>query len=95
VEGRENTALLLAARAGREPDGFERHVAAPLRAAFERAQEATLIRADVPSSWLAEALLGLVGSAFRASPPMGREDMVATVTSLLLEGALEASAHAP
>jgi TetR/AcrR family transcriptional regulator, mexCD-oprJ operon repressor len=95
VEGREYTALLIAARAGREPEGFERHVATPLRAALERAQRAKLIRSDIPSSWLAETLLGLVGSAFRASPPMGRDDMVATVTSLLLEGALETSAHVP
>lgn len=95
VEGREYTTLLLAARTGREPEGFERHVGAPLRAAFERAQDAGLIRGDVPSSWLAEALLGLVGSAFRASPPMGREDMVATVTSLLLEGVIQSSAHVP
>jgi TetR/AcrR family transcriptional repressor of mexCD-oprJ operon len=95
VEGREYTTLLLAARTGREPEGFERHVGAPLRAAFERAQDARLIRGDIPSSWLAEALLGLVASAFRASPPMGREDMVATVTSLLLEGAIQSSAHVP
>jgi TetR/AcrR family transcriptional repressor of mexCD-oprJ operon len=95
VEGREYTTLLLAARTGREPEGFERHVMAPLRAAFERAQGARLIRSDIPPSWLAETLLGLVGSAFRASPPMGREDMVATVTSLLLEGALETSAQVP
>jgi len=87
VEAGDNTMLLVAARLGDEPEGFERDVMAILGAAFERAQDEGRIRADVPASWLAESVLGLVGSAFRASPGMGREDMVGTVTSLVLDGA--------
>lgn len=90
IEGGDHT-MLLAAPAGHEREAAEDEVTATLRAAFERAQEAGRVRADIPAPWLAESLLGLVGSAFRASPRMGREDMVATVTSLLLEGVLETS----
>jgi TetR/AcrR family transcriptional regulator, mexCD-oprJ operon repressor len=85
--------LLVGGRTGPELEGFGREIGAQLSSAFARAQDAGRIRRDLPAPWLAEALIGLVGSGFRASPAMGREDMVATITSVLLEGALETSAR--
>jgi TetR/AcrR family transcriptional regulator, mexCD-oprJ operon repressor len=59
----------------------------PLRGLVERGQDTGNIRADVPTSWLTESLVGLVVSALTASPSMGREDTIAITTSLFLQGA--------
>jgi AcrR family transcriptional regulator len=68
---------------------FDRRVGRPIRRLFERAQEGKAIRGDVASSWLGDALLALAVSGLQTTPRLGREDMVATVTSVFLDGARE------
>jgi TetR/AcrR family transcriptional regulator, mexCD-oprJ operon repressor len=70
-----------------DPEQFERSVTEPLRRLFERGQLAGEIRDDVPSSWLTDALVGLVVSVLPSRPALGREDTIATIASLFLEGA--------
>jgi TetR/AcrR family transcriptional regulator, mexCD-oprJ operon repressor len=69
------------------PEEFQEKIAAPLRRLFERAQASGEIRADVPSSWLTESLVALVVGALSATPSLGREDAIATITSMFLDGA--------
>ena len=66
---------------------FERRVALTLRRLFERGQAAGEIRDDIPSAWLAESLIGLIVSVLHSSARLGREDTVAAITSLFLDGA--------
>ncbi len=82
--------VLVRARTGSNPEQFEWTIAAPLARLFERGQASGEIRADVPASWLTDALLGLVVSILAARPRAGREDTIAAITTLFLEGA---SAH--
>ena len=70
-----------------DPEQFERSLAAPLRRLFERGQATGQIREDLPSSWLTEALLGLVVAVLPSSTALGREDTVAAITSVFLDGA--------
>ena len=70
-----------------DPDEYERSLGQPLRGLMDRGQKEGSIRGDVPSSWLTEALVGLVVSLLSARPVMGREDMISTITRLFLEGA--------
>jgi AcrR family transcriptional regulator len=84
---------------GRErvrPDGeqFERHVAGPLRALLERGQAAGEIRGDIPSAWLTDALIGVVVNVVSSRLQRGREDTVAAITSLYIEGARHTGAAA-
>lgn len=69
------------------PDEFQEKLAAPLRGLFERAQASGDIRADVPSSWLTESLVALVVGALSAKPALGRDDAIAAITSMFLDGA--------
>ncbi len=69
------------------PHEFQEKIAGPLRRLFERAQASGDIRADVPSSWLTESLVALVVGALSAKPSLGREDAIATITSMFLDGA--------
>jgi TetR/AcrR family transcriptional repressor of mexCD-oprJ operon len=70
-----------------DPKQFEESVTAPLRRLFERGQGGGEIRGDIPSSWLTESLVGLVVSILSARPALGREDTIAAVVALFLEGA--------
>jgi AcrR family transcriptional regulator len=69
------------------PEEFQEKIAGPLRRLFERAQASGNIRADVPSSWLTESLVALVVGALSATPSLGREDAIAAITSMFLDGA--------
>jgi TetR/AcrR family transcriptional repressor of mexCD-oprJ operon len=69
-----------------DPEEQERLVAAPLRRLMERGQAAGEIRDDVPAAWLSEVLTALVVSILAARPPRGREDTIAAITSLFLDG---------
>jgi TetR/AcrR family transcriptional regulator, mexCD-oprJ operon repressor len=82
-------AFLVVARERVRPGGeqFEQSVVEPLRRLFERAQLAGEIRDDVPSSWLTDSLVGLVVSVVPARPALGREDTIATIAGLFLDGA--------
>jgi TetR/AcrR family transcriptional repressor of mexCD-oprJ operon len=70
-----------------DPEQFEEHVLEPLRRLFEQAQGAGEIRDDIPSSWLTDALVGLVVSVLSSRPLLGREDTIAAVSALFLDGA--------
>src|ERR671932_1037430 len=70
-----------------DPEQFEEHVLEPLRRLFEQAQGVGEIRDDIPSSWLTDALVGLVVSVLSSRPVLGREDTIAAAASLFLEGA--------
>ena len=74
-------------RVGPGEGEFERSVSEPLRRLFERGQIAGAIRDDIPSSWLTDSVIGLVVSVVRARPALGREDTIATISALFLEGA--------
>jgi TetR/AcrR family transcriptional regulator, mexCD-oprJ operon repressor len=80
--------IVLARERGR-PDRrqFDDAVARPLRQLFEGGQAAGAFRADVSTSWLVETFLALIASVIAASPNLGREDTVAVITSLFLDGA--------
>lgn len=69
------------------PDEFREKIAGPLGRLFERAQASGDIRGDVPSSWLTESLVALVVGALSATPSLGREDAIAAITSMFLDGA--------
>jgi TetR/AcrR family transcriptional regulator, mexCD-oprJ operon repressor len=77
--------LVVLARADQEQ--FERRLAAPLRRLFEHGQSNGDFRDDIPSSWLTESLIGLVASVLGSRPSRGREDTVAAITGLFLDGA--------
>ena len=79
--------VLARERARPDPEEFEQKVAAPIRRLFERGQSTGAIRSDIPSTWLTESLVGLVSSVLTSGPSMGREDTVAAVTSLFVDGA--------
>src|ERR671924_77086 len=70
-----------------DPEQFEQRVLEPLRRLFERAQGAGEIRADIPTTWLTDALVGLVVSVLSSRPVLGREDTIAVVSALFLDGA--------
>jgi TetR/AcrR family transcriptional repressor of mexCD-oprJ operon len=82
-------AFIVLARERVEPDRrqFEAAVIGPLRELFDRGQAAGAFRADLSTSWLVEAFVGLIASALAARPRLGREDTIAAITSLFLDGA--------
>jgi TetR/AcrR family transcriptional regulator, mexCD-oprJ operon repressor len=77
------------------PHEFQEKIAGPLRRLFERAQASGDIRADVPSSWLTESLVALVVGALSATPSLGREDAIAAITRMFLDGARSRSPSTP
>ena len=77
-----------------EDRAFEREIAMPLRQLVERGQAAGVIRDEIPSSWLTDSLLGIVVSLLSSSRSHGREDIVAAIASLFLEGARQRGAAA-
>jgi TetR/AcrR family transcriptional repressor of mexCD-oprJ operon len=68
------------------PPNFESAVTGPLKRLVERGQAGGDIRSDMPITWLAESLLALTIGLLTAAPPRGREDTVATITSVFLDG---------
>jgi TetR/AcrR family transcriptional regulator, mexCD-oprJ operon repressor len=74
-------------RAGVDSVDFERRLAKPVRRLLARGQDAGVIRADIPSPWLTEALVALIVATVAAKPALGREDTIAAITSTFLDGA--------
>ena len=66
---------------------FEGKVTQPLRRLFERGQASGDIRDDIASARLTESLIGLIAGLLQAAPPLGKEDMTATIVRLFLDGA--------
>jgi AcrR family transcriptional regulator len=87
VEVGDSIIVLARERVRPDPDEYERTLAGPLRSLFERGRSTGEIRDDVPTAWLAESLVGLVVSVLSAGPALGREDTIAAIASLFLEGA--------
>jgi AcrR family transcriptional regulator len=82
--------VLVRERGSRDSDEFDRLVAAPLRRLLEAGRSAGRIRKDIPTAWLAESLIGVVASAQRHGL-LGRDDTVAAVVGVFLEGARAAA----
>jgi TetR/AcrR family transcriptional repressor of mexCD-oprJ operon len=66
---------------------FERHVGGPIRALVERGQSSGDIREDIPSTWLTDSLIGIVVTVLSSPLQRGREDTVAAMTSVYIDGA--------
>jgi hypothetical protein len=79
---------VLAREGGRpDPQAFEASVAAPVRGLLARGQSLGDIRDDVPATWLAEALFGLVVSVAGSGSGLGAEDTISTIASVFFDGA--------
>lgn len=81
--------LTVIAREGVRPrsDEYERRVLAPLRRLFERGQRTGAFRSDIPAGWLTNVFVELVVGVAASSPAIGRDDTVAAVSGLFLDGA--------
>ena len=79
--------LLARERVRSDPVRFERSVIQPLRQLFERGQAAGDVRRDITSLRLTESLIGLIVGVLMSTPTLGKEDTIATITGLFLDGA--------
>jgi TetR/AcrR family transcriptional regulator, mexCD-oprJ operon repressor len=79
--------LLARERARSNPEQYERRLLVPMRRLFERAQTIGDVRRDIPDGRLSEAAVGLVIGMLTSPVPLGNEDLIATITTLLLDGA--------
>jgi TetR/AcrR family transcriptional regulator, mexCD-oprJ operon repressor len=87
VDVGDSFVLLARERVRSDPERFERLVIQPLRQLFERGQAAGDIRRDIASARLTESLIGLIVGVLTATPHLGKEDIIATITGLFLDGA--------
>jgi TetR/AcrR family transcriptional regulator, mexCD-oprJ operon repressor len=87
VDVGDSFVLLARERLRSDPDRFERSLIQPLRQLFERGQAAGVIRDDITSARLTEAMIGLIVGLVTSTPPLGKEDMTATINGLFLDGA--------
>ena len=87
VEVGDPFVLLARERARSDPEQYERRLLVPMRRLFERAQTIGDIRSDIPDGRLSEAVVGLVIGMLTSPVPLGNEDLIATITTLLLDGA--------
>src|SRR5918994_6378758 len=87
VDVGDSFVLLARERVRSDPERFERRVIQPLRQLFERGQAAGDIRPDIASARLTESLIGLIVGVLMSTPTLGKEDTIATITGLFLDGA--------
>ena len=87
VDVGDSFVLLARQRVRSDPERFERGIDQPLRQVFERGQAGGDIREDIPSARLTESLIGLIAGVLMSTPPLGKEDVIATTTGLFLDGA--------
>ena len=87
VEVGDSFVLLARERTRSDPERFERSLAQPLRRLFERGQQEGDIRADIASAHLTDSLIGMTVGVLTSSRALGKEDMIATITGLFLDGA--------
>ncbi len=80
--------FVVLARERARPEEVDRILLAPVTRLLDRGREAGDLRGDLPVQWLTETLLGTVLSVLSALPRRGREDTVAAITSLVLDGAV-------
>jgi AcrR family transcriptional regulator len=82
--------VVLVRERGRTDGDFDRLVASSLRRLLEAGRSAGRIRQDIPAAWLAESLVGVVASVQRHGS-LGRDDSVAAIAGVFLDGAGVAS----
>ena len=87
VDVGDSFVLLARERVRSDPGRYERSVNQPLRRLFELGQAAGDIRQDIPSSRLTELLIGSIVGVLMSTQPLGKEDTIATITGLFLDGA--------
>ena len=87
VEVGDPFVLLARERARSNPEQYERRLLVPMRQLFERGQASGEIRRDIPERRLSESVVGLVTGMLTSPAPLGNEDLIATITTLLLDGA--------
>lgn len=87
VDVGDSFVLLARERLRSDPERFERSLAQPLRQLFEGGQANGDVRDDITSARLTEALIGLIVGVLTSAPPLGKEDMTATIGGLFLDGA--------
>ncbi len=87
VDVGDSFVLLARERLRSDPERFELKLTQPLRQLFERGQASGDLRGDIASARLTESLIGLIVAVLMSSPPLGKEDMTATITGLFLDGA--------
>jgi len=87
VDVGDSFVLLTRERRRSDPERFERQFTRPVRQLFERGQASGDIRDDITGARLTESLVGLIVGVLTSIPPLGKEDMIATITSLFVDGA--------
>jgi TetR/AcrR family transcriptional regulator, mexCD-oprJ operon repressor len=87
VDVGDSFVLLSRERVRSDPHHFERRLAGQVRRLFDRGQAEGVFRADIASARLTESLIGLIVGALVSTPALGKEDMVASITGLFLDGA--------
>ena len=87
VDVGDSFVLLVRQRSRSDPERFENRLTQPLRQLFERGQANGDIRSDLTSARLSESLIGLIVGVLMSNPPLGKEDQIATITALFLDGA--------
>jgi AcrR family transcriptional regulator len=87
--------FVVLARERARPEEVDRTLSAPVAQLLERGRAEGVIRDDLPVQWLTEALLGVTLSVLTSSPRRGREDTVAAIASLVLDGATRRGPHLP
>jgi TetR/AcrR family transcriptional regulator, mexCD-oprJ operon repressor len=87
VDVGDSFVLLARQRVRSDPERYERGIVQPLRRLFERGQGSGDIRNDIASARLTESLIGLIAGVLMSTPPLGKEDMIAAITGLFLDGA--------
>jgi TetR/AcrR family transcriptional regulator, mexCD-oprJ operon repressor len=80
-------AFALLARQRVRSERFERGITQPLRELFDRGQGSGELRGDIASARLTESLIGLIAGVLLSTPALGKEDTIATITQLFLDGA--------
>jgi TetR/AcrR family transcriptional regulator, mexCD-oprJ operon repressor len=86
--------VLVRERSRTEAGPFEQLVAPALRALLEGGRSGGQIRDDIPPAWLVESLVGIVADVLRHGA-LARDDAVAAITSVFLDGARASAAPAP
>jgi TetR/AcrR family transcriptional regulator, mexCD-oprJ operon repressor len=87
VEVGDAFVLLARERVRSEPGRFEHSIGQPLCLLFERGQATADFRGDIAAARLTESLIGLIVALITSTPQLGKEDIIATITDLFLDGA--------
>ena len=87
VDVGDSFVLLARQRERSDPERFENGILQPLRQLFERGQSSGDIRADIAGARLTESLIALIAGVLLSAPALGKEDAIATITQLFLDGA--------